>query len=117
MKTEVILRGPFAHRRSRLARACEARLRQTLARLATRVSRAELRLESRSAHDPSCRATLAVRPLHGSAFLVTADAARPWQAVSQVALAARRQLSEVRRRNRSRTRRAQRHWSEQRWAA
>lgn len=116
MKTDVTLRGTLA-RRSRLASACEARLLKTFQRHAERIAQIELRLESTGAHDPSCRATLIVQPVRGHALLITAQAEQPWTAAAQASQQARKQLEVSRKRNRARTRRAQRVWSEQRWAA
>ena len=116
MKTEVILRGSLA-RRSRLASACEARIQQTLQRHGERIAHVELRIESTNAHDLSYHATLIVQPVCGHALLMSAIADQPWKACAQASQNARKQLEAARKRNRARTRRAQRVWSEQRWAA
>lgn len=118
MNTKVILRGTQLRRRSRLAHACEARLLRTLQRHATRIRSSELRLDTQSGRDSGLyRATLAIQPVSGHSFLITASANRPWKAAADVAHSARRTLEEERKRKRARSRRARRVVEAQRWAA
>lgn len=117
MKIDVILRGASRRQRARLAAACEARLARSLSRYASRLHSVELRLTVGQGAAATSRASLAVQPERGHAYLVSSDADRPWAATAAVAQAARRRLDEQRKRNRARTRRAQREFDARRWAA